>query len=80
VANQIWPWIGGFFASAGKDRALQLLKNSGLPTNYSKTYNKTLEWMLDQQTINYFLKEWPRKDLEYVKFLEKRVSTSKPVD
>jgi hypothetical protein len=75
TTDQIRPWIGGFVAAMGEERALQLLKDVGLPKNYTNPYNKT-EWRIEQSTLDALLKKRPRRATNYVKFLEQRIRQS----
>jgi hypothetical protein len=75
TTDQIRPWIGGFVAAMGEERALQLLKDVGLPKNYTNPYNKT-EWRIEQSTLDALLKKRPRRATNYVKFLEQRIGQS----
>ncbi|EEC45518.1 predicted protein [Phaeodactylum tricornutum CCAP 1055/1] len=53
-ADQIRPWIGGFVAAMGEERAFLLLKDAGLPQNF-KVFNKN-EWRVKKSAVHSYLK------------------------
>jgi hypothetical protein len=52
--DQIRPWIGGFVAAMGEERAFLLLKDAGLPQNF-KVFNKN-EWRVKKSAVHSYLK------------------------
>lgn len=51
----IRPWLGGFVATHGTDKAQELLRNAGIPSQYEAPSPKDPHWLMEKEKLDAIL-------------------------
>jgi hypothetical protein len=76
TTDQIRPWISGFVAAMGEDRASLLLKDAGVLAILNVTNDEDSKWDVE---IGQLMDDLPKKDRDFLQRLHTRFNVSKSV-